>query len=79
MIDAVKRFARSCGYDSAKPSKTKWNEYDVYEPIYSKSGVAFTGYPYVILVKGKEIRMSTEEESLKILSIMYPNEETEEE
>lgn len=43
-----------------------WNGYEVYIPDTSKLGT-YIGYPYVILVKGEEVRTSTPEESLEYL------------
>jgi hypothetical protein len=78
MLNKINKFAEKNGYDGAKETGFTWNGYSVYDPYFSGSGVAFTGYPYVILVKDEKIRMSTKEESLKILAERYPNEETEE-
>ena len=59
----IKAFAKEQGYSDAK-YLNKWRGYDVYEPICGDGeDVSFIGLPYVILVKGEEIRMSTEEEA----------------
>ena len=50
----------------AKKTRKKYKGYDVLEPDMSKVGKCI-GYPYVILVKGEHARLSTVEESLKIL------------
>ena len=42
-----------------------WNGYQVYIPEYK--GNPCIGLPYVVLVKGDEVRISTEDESLKYL------------
>lgn len=58
-------FAKKNGYDGALPLG-KWREYDAYEPIFKGTSAkkpAFVGPPLIILVKGDEIRMSTEEEA----------------
>lgn len=44
----------------------EWNGYTVYEPQYSQMPVI--GYPYVILVKGDEVRISTVDESLDYIN-----------
>lgn len=44
-----------------------WNGYEVYIPDTSKLGT-YIGYPYIILVKGEEVRTSTPEESLEYLA-----------
>lgn len=52
---------------------TPYGDYEVYEPVYDET--VCVGYPLVVLVKGEEIRYSTDEESLEILEMNYPNEE----
>ena len=52
----------------AKKTRKKYKGYEVWEPDMSRAGT-FTGYPYVILVKGGHARLSTIEESLKILDL----------
>ena len=42
-----------------------WNGYQVYIPEYE--GNPCIGLPYVVLVKGEEVRLSNEEESLEYL------------
>lgn len=81
MIDKydVEEFAQDNGYKGAKETKLVFNGYKVYEPTFSKNSTAYVGYPLVILVKGDDMRLSTEDESLEILDILYPPEEDEEE
>lgn len=60
-------FALTQGYDGVAPLG-KWREYDVYEPTFkgtNEEAPAFVGPPLIILVKGNEIRMSTEEEAFQ--------------
>ena len=60
-------FAKKNGYDGVLPLG-KWREYDAYEPTFKGSSAkkpAFVGPPLLILVKGDEIRMSTEEEAFQ--------------
>ena len=71
MNKKVLKFAKENGYKGAE-KKISWNGYEVYEPIYGKRA-AHTGYPLVILLKGDEIRLSTEAESLEILDVLYPD------
>ena len=59
-------FAKSQGYESVEYSG-KWGNYEVYEPIYNKEYIACIGLPLIILVKGVNIRMSTQEEAFKFL------------
>lgn len=65
--DKIVAFANGQGYDGASPLG-KWREYDVYEPTFegtNEEAPAFVGPPLIILVKGNEIRMSTEEEAFQ--------------
>ena len=50
-----------------------WKGYEVFEPYYSRS--VCIGLPYVVLKKGDEVRMSTDEESLEYLSFCHPDKE----
>ena len=43
-----------------------WNGYEVYEPKYFK--MTYIGYPLVVLVKGSEVRLSTNKESIDYLN-----------
>ena len=63
--DKILAFAKKNGYDGAEPLG-KWRDYDCYEPTFedtSEEEPAIVGLPLIILVKGDEIRMSTEEEA----------------
>lgn len=65
-------FAKEQGYDGVAPLG-KWREYDVYEPTFNGTNEdtpAFVGPPLIILVKGNEIRMSTEEEAFQQMDEM---------
>lgn len=53
------------GVEKANKGKS-WKGYDVYIPDTSNLG-KYIGYPYIILVKGDEVRLSTPEESLDYL------------
>ncbi len=44
-----------------------WNGYEVYEPDFGFGDGAKVGFPLVVLIKGEEARMSTNEESLDYL------------
>ena len=62
-------FAKKNGYDGVLPLG-KWREYDAYEPTFNgatEEEPSFVGPPLMILVKGEEIRMSTEEEAYEQL------------
>ncbi len=43
-----------------------WNGYKVYIPVYDE--VVTVGLPYVILVKGDEVRLSTDKEAMEFLN-----------
>ena len=60
-IEAILKFAITQGYETAE-YLCKWRGYDVYEPVFIKGEISCIGQPFMILVKGDEIRMSTEEE-----------------
>lgn len=42
-----------------------WKGYEVYEPVYNET--VYIGLPLVILAKGDEVRISTDEESREYL------------
>lgn len=65
--EKIVEFAKKNGYDDAIPLGP-WREYDCYEPIFdgaTEDEPAIVGPPLIILVKGDEIRMSTEEEAFQ--------------
>lgn len=45
-----------------------WKGYEVYQPIHKK--MIYLGYPFVVLVKGAEVRISEPEESLEHLEFI---------
>ena len=53
------------GADDYRKGKS-WKGYEIYIPNYKK--IVYSGFPYVVMVKEKEVRLSTEEESLDYLS-----------
>jgi len=65
-MKSIIEFAKKQGYDDAV-YLNKWNDYDVYEPVFNEDGVAYVGPPLIILAKDKEIRMSTIEEAYQHL------------
>ena len=50
-----------------------WKGYEVFEPYYSRP--ICIGKPFVVLKKGDEVRMCTDEESLEYLKFCSPDEE----
>lgn len=63
----INEFAEKTGYAPVH-FLGEWNGYNVYEPdLYTSSEeVIYIGTPYVILEKGEEIRVCSEEEAIKI-------------
>lgn len=53
------------GADGYRKGKS-WKGYDIYIPDYKEP--VYNGFPYVVMVKEEEVRLSTEEESLDYLS-----------
>lgn len=63
--EQIIEFAKKEGYDGVLPLG-KWKGYDCYEPFFenaTEEEPAEVGPPLMIMVKGDEIRMSTEEEA----------------
>lgn len=71
-IEAIRAFANRQGlFDFISiERRPDWRGYEVYEPVYEeKNGYPpAIGLPYVILVKGEAIRMSTTNEALEWLA-----------
>ena len=53
----------------------EWKQYKVYALIRDKDATSFVGFPFVGLVEGEKIRISTREESLEIIDYFYPPED----
>lgn len=70
----VKELIRNLG--ARRYKKDEWNGYTVYEPVYSTK--VCIGFPLIVLVKGEEVRISTNKESIEYLDQKYGNEEDEE-
>ena len=71
-MNSIVEFAKKHGYDNAIYSG-EWNGFDVYEPVTNREDVAFTGVPFVILVQGDSIRMSTVDESYERIEYLIDN------
>lgn len=68
MTEAVKeRVEEATAALSAKKyrSGAKWNGYDVYIPEYDQ--FSYVGLPFIVLVRGDEVRISTEDEAFEYL------------
>lgn len=65
--ERIIKFAKEHGYENIE-YLGKWQDYDVYEPIFDEENVSFIGLPLVILVKNSIIRMSTAEEAVAQLN-----------
>lgn len=70
----VLEFAKKKGYSSVE-HLGKWLEYDVYDLIMDDEEVSYIGLPLVALVKDNDIRISTPDESLEIVSYFYPDDD----
>lgn len=66
--------AKEIGAIGVKKDKD-WNGYNVYDPVFLRH--VCIGPPYVILVKGDEIRWSTPDEAWESLRERYPYNEDE--
>ena len=75
IINLVKSFMEELQADTYKKGKD-WNGYTVYEPVYNKP--VCIGFPLIVLVKDGEVRLSTDEESIRYLNFTYPDDEDEE-
>ena len=67
--EAIKGMMAGLGasrYEKSVP----WKGYEVYKPVYTE--FAFRGHPYVVLVKGDRVRLSTPEESIEYLGFSTP-------
>lgn len=64
MKEKIQELVKGLQADGVKVGKP-FNGYTVYVPQYKKKVII--GYPYVILVKGSEIRLSTEEEAIEYI------------
>ena len=64
MKEKIQEIVKGLQADGVKLGKP-FNGYTVYVPYYNKPVII--GYPYVILVKGSEVRLSSPEESLDYL------------
>lgn len=70
----VLEFAKKKGYSSVE-HLGQWLGYDVYDLIMDDEEVSYIGLPLVALVKDNDIRLSTPEESLEIVSYFYPDDD----
>lgn len=62
--EQIVQFAKKNGYDDVI-YKGKWRQYDVYEPTIdgaTPENPVYVGLPFIILVEGNKIRLSTKEE-----------------
>lgn len=61
----IVEFAKLQGYSGVE-YLNKWHGYDCYEPLFSEDAeVSYIGLPFMIMVKGETIRMSTAEEAMQ--------------
>lgn len=64
--EKIIEFAKQQGYIDVL-FLCKWNGYDCYEPLFNedRDDVSYIGLPFMIMVKGEIIRLSTSDEALK--------------
>lgn len=67
--EAIKGMMAGLGASRYKKG-VPWKGYEVYKPVYTE--FAFRGHPYVVLVKGDRVRLSTPEESIEYLGFSTP-------
>lgn len=67
--EAIKGMMAEIGASRYKKG-VPWKGYEVYKPVYTE--FAFRGHPYVVLVKGDRVRLSTPEESIEYLGFSTP-------
>lgn len=65
-LEKIIEFAKKHGYSGAEYS-TDWKGYEVYEPYFDGEETRYVGLPYIILVKGDKIRLSTPDESFEFI------------
>ena len=53
--------------------KENWRGMEVYDPVYDRP--VSIGYPFVVFVKGDEVRLSTPEEAMEYLVATTPEED----
>ena len=80
-LEQVIAFARSQGYYTAEYDR-KWNGYYVYQPLFRaqlEGKNLKLGPPFVILMKGDELRMSTVKEAFEFLDYVIREDRLEDE
>lgn len=65
-IEKIINFAKQYGYIDVEKIES-WNSYECYRPIFSYESDYVIGPPYIILVRGDSIRMSTSDEAFQYL------------
>ena len=64
VINEILQMVSDLNAESYRQGK-EWQGYSVYVPVYEKCPII--GFPYVILVRGESVRLSTEEEAVGYL------------
>lgn len=64
VINEILQMVADLNAESYRQGK-EWQWYSVYVPVYEKCPII--GFPYVILVRGESVRLSTEEEAVGYL------------
>lgn len=66
-MTAIIDYAKKQGYETAEFLRD-WRGYKVFSAIYNSKENCCVGLPYIILVKGEEIRLSTPDECFDFLN-----------
>lgn len=61
MNDKIKELLNELNADGVKTG-VDFKGYKIYEPVYDKP--VYIGYPYIIMENDREVRLSTEQESV---------------
>lgn len=63
-IKDILAFGEKIGYNNLERG-SDWRGFEVYQPVYPGKDIVYAGLPFVVLVKGDEIHLSTPEEALE--------------
>ena len=69
--DTIKAFAIQQGFQDIKPLG-KYNDSDIYQPIFTDGKTHIVGFPQYILVKDEDISLKIDSK-FEITKIMFPD------
>ena len=76
--EMAEEFAREYDYEAVE-HLGPWRGWDCFSLIRRVGQISYEGAPYMVMVRGSEVRMSTYEESIQSLRAFYPEEYEDEE